>query len=183
MLSGVSAGVAAQLGPDVLAEAPPPLRAGVGFLLVLGAGAALLYRYEAFIDRATDACLEKPLQAVIYGVMAHGGVVFVGGYLLSQLARIGAGSVLVAIAASTAVGLGLLALAGLGFTVVGTGITDAAGSRQPWTGLVVGAGLAAAAAVVTPVVAAALLWVVVVSVGVGGATRRWFHSDAVSQRA
>lgn len=182
MLLGVSAGAAAQLDPGTLVDAPPPLRAGAGFLLVLGAGAALLYRYEAFVDRSTDACLEKPLQAVVYGVMAHGGVVFVGGYLLSQIGRIGAAGPLVAWAALVVVAAGLLALAGLGFTVVGTAVTDAAGSRQPWTGLVIGAGIAATAAVVSPLVAGVVLWVVVVSVGVGGATRRWFHSDAVSAR-
>jgi len=182
MLLGVSAGTVAQLDPGTLVDAPPPLRAGAGFLLVLAAGAVLLYRYEAFVDRATDACLEKPLQAVVYGVMAHGGVVFVGGYLLSQIGRLGAAGALVAQAAFLVVALGWLALGGLGFTVVGSSITDAAGSRQPWTGLVIGAGFAAVAAVVEPVVAGVALWVVVASVGVGGATRRWFHSDATSRR-
>jgi len=181
MLSGV-AGTVAQLDPGVVADVAPPLRAGAGFLLVLAAGAALLSRAGSFVDRATDACLEKPLQAVVYGAMAHGGVVFVGGYLLSQLGRLGAGA-LAARAAFLLVAVGLLALAGLGFTVVGTAVTDAVGSRQPWTGLVVGAGVAAVAAVVTPVVAGAVLWVAVASMGVGGATRRWFHSDAVSARA
>lgn len=183
MSLGAAAGVAAQLDPEALLGASPPLRAAAGFLLVLGAGAALLYRYEPFVDRATDASLEKPFQAVVYGLMAHGGVVFIGGYLLGQLARLEGIAVVAGVAALLAVSLGWLALGGLGFTVVGTGITDTAGSRQPWTGLVVGAGIAAVAAVLTPLVAGALLWLAVASAGVGGATRRWFHSDAVSERA
>jgi hypothetical protein len=78
---------------------------------------------------------------------------------------------------SLAAGIGaVFALAGLGFLVVGTLVTELNGPRQPWTGLVVGAAASAVAWLVLPTLAGVVAWFLVTAVGIGGATRKWVHA-------
>jgi MFS family permease len=68
-------------------------------------------------------------------------------------------------------------LAGLGFAVVGTLVTDVRGRRRPWQGLVLGAIISAVGWLLLPFLGGVLAWVLVASFGIGGPTREWFHSD------
>lgn len=176
-LSGLVAGsgvVAAQpVGPSVVVDAPEEARAVASFLLVVAFGAALLYRYDGAVDRSVEAFLERPLAAVVYGVMAYVLVAFVGAYAFSQLARLGVDLVPVVVV----VGAVTVALAGFGFAVVGTGVTDVLGARRPWKGLVVGGVISAVGWLLLPLLAAFVTWAVIAAVGIGGAARRWVHDE------
>jgi len=172
-LPGVVAGQ--PVDPTVLAEASGAVRAAASFAAVLLVGGGLLARYGGFVDRSVDASLERPRVAVVYGVMAFGLVAFVGGYAISQLGRLDVGASLPAVGLAVT-GLAVLVLAGLGFLVVGTLITDVRGGRRPWQGLVLGAALSAVGWLLLPLVGGLIVWVLVASFGVGGPTREWFHT-------
>lgn len=177
-LAALPARVAAQpLDPVAAARSSVTVRVVGAFLLVLLFGGIVLYRSEEFVDRAVDASMEKPLTSVVYGVFAQGGVVFLGGYVWSQLARIGAVGSLAGNIGGILVLVASLALAGLGLTVVGAGITEAAGERQLWPGLVIGAGAGAAAWLAPTLLVGAAVWVVLVGLGIGGPTKNWIHSQ------
>lgn len=170
------------VGPETILGASGPVRAAAAFLLVLVAGVALLSVDEAFVDRSLDATVTDPLRAVAYGLAAHMVVLFVGGYAFSQLARL-AGAVPFVLALSVLlVVVPLVVLAGLGFAVVGGAVVEIAGASGPWSGLVLGAAAAALAALAEPPLLGAAAWVLVVSAGIGGATRRWFHGTAGTSR-
>jgi hypothetical protein len=172
---------AAAIDPSVVVEAPGEVRAAGSFVAVLLFGGVLLYRYGGFVDRSVDASMERPRVAVVYGLMAFALVAFIGGYALTQLARFGAGGpVLAGVAAA---GLAALVLAALGFLVVGTLLTDMEGRRRPRYGLVLGAGLSAVGWLLLPPVGGAVVWVLLAAFGVGGATRRWFHTPRRVDRA
>lgn len=164
------------LGPSVVTDAPASVRAVASFVLVLLFGGALLYRYEGFVDRSVDSSKERLLVSVVYGVIAYGLVGFAAAYLYSQVARLG-GGVTVSTVAVAVVGLAVATLAGLGFVVVGTLLTELQGPRQPWTGLVVGAAVSAVTWLALPLTAAVVAWLVVTAVGIGGATRKWVHAS------
>jgi hypothetical protein len=160
-----------------LSEMSGAVRAVVAFLLVLLLGGTLLWRFEPFVERSVDASMAQPLRSTAYGVAAHVVVVFAGVLLASKLAQYpiagwnpaGVGLVL---------GLLVLVLVGsLGFTVVGSTVVELGGQPSRWVGLVVGACLAGGIAVVTPTVAW-VAWLVVGSVGIGGAVRRWVNASA-----
>jgi hypothetical protein len=172
-------GVAAAqpLGPSVVADAPPSARAVASFVLVLLAGGLLLTRYGGFVDRSVDSSKERLLVSVVYGGIAYGLVAFACVYAYSQLARLGVGGAVLSTVAVGAVGAILVAMAGLGFVVVGTLLTELGGQRQPWTGLVVGAAVSAVAWLALPLVAAVVAWFVVTAVGIGGSTRKWVHAE------
>lgn len=165
------------LGPSAVTDAPASIRAVASFVLVLVFGGALLYRYEGFVDRSVDSSKERLLVSVVYGTIAYGLVGFAAAYLYSQVARLGVGGVAVSTVAVAVVGLAVATLAGLGFVVVGTLLTELQGQRQPWTGLVVGAAVSAVAWLALPPVAAVVTWFVVTAVGIGGATRKWVHAS------
>ena len=161
----------------VLSGTSSVVRAAVAFLLVLLLGGTLLWRFEPFVERSVDASMAQPLRSTAYGVAAHVVVIFAGVLLASKLAQY-------PIAgwnpAGVGLALGLLVLVvvgSLGFTVVGSTVVELGGQPSRWVGLVVGAGIASAIAVVTPTVAW-VGWLVVGSVGVGGAVRRWVHASA-----
>lgn len=166
----------AGVDPTVAVDAPGPVRATAAFLFLLVAGAALVSTRPGLVERATDATLDRPLAAVVYGAVAHALVVLLGGYGVSQLVRVApAGPVATAALALVALALGVLAT--LGFVVVGAALTEVAADRNPWTGVVVGASLGAVLALLPVVPLGAAAWLAVASVGIGGTTREWVHAD------
>lgn len=167
---------AQSVDPVAAFRSSAPVRVVVAFLLVLLVGGLLLSRDEAFVDRAVDASMANPLVSLVYGVFAQGGIVFLGGYVWSQIARIGSAGALAGRVGAAFVLLFSLALAGLGLTVVGAGITEAAGDRQLWPGLAIGATLGAAAWLAPTLASGLVVWVLLVGLGVGGPTRNWIHS-------
>lgn len=175
---GALPGVAAAQPVDTgaLAGASGAVRAAASFGLVLLVGGGLLYRYGEFVDRSVDASMNRPHVAVVYGAMAFGLVALVGGYAVSQLARAGLGGTGLVLAGGGAAALVGLVLAALGFLVLGTLITDLRGNRRPRHGLVLGAALGAAGWLLLPLVGGALAWLLLAAFGIGGPTRRWFHT-------
>ncbi|WP_327053924.1 hypothetical protein [Halomicrococcus gelatinilyticus] len=170
---GPGAAAARPIGPSVVVDAPGRVRAAASFLLVVAFGGVLLYQYDSVVDRSVEAFLERPLAAAVYGVLAYALVGFLGTYAYSQMARIGVDVATV----SAVVGGVVLALAGFGFVVVGTTVTDVFGARRPWTGLVVGGALSAAGWLLLPLLAAVVAWTVLAAVGIGGPARKWVHAD------
>jgi len=175
LLPGV---VASQpLDPTAVADVSTPIRAVGSFLLVLLFGGSLLTFSEGFVDRSVDASMESPLRSIAYGALAQIGLVLVGTYAVGQLAGLGSGNPIVGLVAFWVLALAWLALAGFGFTVVGAGLTEAAGTRQLWSGLAIGAAIAAFVWMLPTVLLGALASVVVVSIGIGGPTKRWLHAS------
>lgn len=176
----VDRGVPLQAGDlATVTDASGVVRASVAFVLVLVLGGAFLWRFGPFVERSIDASMDRPLRSTAYGVAAHLVVVFGGVLLASKLSQYPVFGVNPA-ALGLALGLFLLLLVGsLGFTVVGSTVVELGGQPSRWVGLVVGALIAGGIAVVTPTVAW-VAWLVVVSMGVGGAVRKWVHASAVS---
>lgn len=164
------------LDPVALTEAPSVVWAVASFALVLLFGGVLLYRDEGFLERSVDASLERPWVAVIYGLMAFGFLLFAGGYASSQLARLGSTGGTLSMVALGVAGVAALVLAALGYLVLGTLITDLQGSRRPWHGLVLGAGISAVGWLLLPLLWGLAAFVLLAAFGVGGPTRRWFHT-------
>lgn len=168
------------LDPTAVAAAPPEVRAVGVFLAVLLGGGALLWRYEPFVDRSVVSSRDRPLVSAAYGVAAHVVILFAVFYLgarLSQFELLGQNTAVLGLVFGAVV---VMLVAALGFTVVGATIVELGWGRNPWTGLVVGAGLASGIAVAASTLAGGL-WVAVVSVGIGGAVRKWFHASAVGE--
>ena len=169
--------VAQPVDPTAIADVATPIRVVVAFVSVLLFGGALLVRSEGFVDRSVEATMEYPLKSLGYGALAHGLVAFFGLYGLSQLTAIGVGGSLLTTAGLAVIAVVWLVLAGLGFVVVGSALTDAAGDRQLWPGLAIGATIGAAVWMLPTVLLALGAWTVVVSMGIGGPARRWFHDS------
>lgn len=162
--------------PTAVTEAPGPIRGAVAFVGVSLLGLVLVRRFGAFLDRSIEASMDRPLWSVAYGLAGHAVVAFASVYLASQLAQlptsgwnagvvgVGAGLLLYAVASS------------LGFTVVGSVVVALRSEERWWAGPLVGALLAGIAAVVPPP-AGWLVWFVVVSIGIGGPVRKWFHAS------
>lgn len=175
--AGASVAAAGVLDPAVLLDASGPARAAASFLLVALFGAGLLARREALVHRAVDRTADGSPVAVVYGLMAFALVGFVGGYLLTQVGRVGVGGTTLLWAVIALVGAAVLVLAALGYTVVGTWLTQIEGARRPWPGVVVGAVLSALPWLVLPPLFAALAWFVLAAVGLGSSTRTWVHGE------
>lgn len=166
------------LGPSAVVDAPGPARAVAAFALVATLGLVLLWRYGAFVDRSTDASVARPLSSLVHGVAAHAVIAFGAVYMATQLAGF---DVLGRNAGAVGLLLGLLLalLAGsLGFTVVGSTLAGLGGALPRWSGPVVGAVIAGVAGLLDPL-HGGFIWFVVVSMGIGGAARRWLHADEV----
>jgi hypothetical protein len=172
------------LDPTAVFDAPPEVRAGIAFATVLALGGLLVLRFGPFVERSIDATRSRPLASTVYGVAAHLVVLFVVFYLgvrLSRFELFGQSTGLLGPAFGVA---SVLATGALGFTVVGSTVVEVGWAPDRWAGLVVGAGLAGLIAVLSSSVAfalAAVLWVLVVSMGIGGAVRRWLTASAVSE--
>lgn len=175
-LNGVSV-VAQSLGPSVLVDVPGSYRAVGSFVLVLLAGALVLYRSERFVDHSIDASMEKPHISLLYGFIAFGLVVFVGLLALSQLTQLGITVPVVSYVAIGLIGLAMVLLAGLGYAVLGARLTELWGPRQAWNGLVFGAALSAVGWLLLPIIAGTVTWVAGASLGIGGPVREWIHEE------
>lgn len=178
------AGLALGALPGVTGAAPPDpsivvgitwLRVIVAFLLVLPFGGVILVRYGGLLDRSVDASMERPFVSLVYGVGAHLAIFFAAGVFSTQLASAGVGEDALFVGSTVVLGAVLLTLAGLGFAVVGMILTGLQGERRPWHGLVVAAAVGAIGLLVVPV--GLVVWVLVVSIGIGGPTRRWVHAE------
>lgn len=175
----VGPGVAAAqpVDPTAMADAPAFVRGAGSFLLVSLFGGVVLARREPLVDRAVDDVMGRPSVSVLYGLVAFVLVLFAGFYASDLLGRVGvAATPLGYVAIAILVG-GVSTLAGLGYVVVGTLLTDLHGGRRPWYGLLLGAALSAVGWVALPVPAAFAVWVLVAAFGVGGRTRTWIHSE------
>lgn len=161
------------LEPSAVTELSAPARAITGSGLVLVFGAVVLAATESLIDRSVDASLKSVPRSVFYGLSVHFVLLFAGAYIISQIAR-HVGGVQVVLGLT---GIGLMTAAGLGFTVVGSALTELTGDRRPWLGLGIGTAIAAASLLVLPLVLGITVWVLVVSVGIGGSAREWFHAS------
>lgn len=161
--------------PSSVLELPGMVRGPAAFAVILLLGAGILWRHDGLVDRSIDAAIDRPLSSLGYGVAAHATIVFFGAYAASQLGQVTlSGQSLWLVG----VWLGLLVLAGvaaLGFTVAGTAIVEYGLERRRREGLVVGAAIAGLAALADPLVGG-LVWLVVVSTGIGGHVRVWFHA-------
>lgn len=138
--------------------------------------AGFLARREADVHRAVDLLREGSPIMIVYGVLAFGLVAFIGGYLISQLGRVTTSAALfrpiVLLFCFAAV-----VLAGFGYLVVGTWLTELEGTRRPWSGAVIGAGLSAVPWVFLPLLPAVLGWILLAAVGLGNVTRAWVHGE------
>lgn len=161
--------------PTLVLDLPGLLRALVAFATVLLLGAGLLWRYDGLVDRSMDASIGRPLSSLGYGVAAHATIAFFSVYAASQLGPLtlsgrSLGSV------GLVLGVIILAvIAALGFTVVGTAVVELGGTRPRWYGLVLGAVIAGLVALIDPLIGG-FVWLVVVSTGIGGQVRAWFHA-------
>ncbi len=164
-------------GLDLVAVAGTPwFRALAAFLLVVPAGFAVLGRYSDVVDRSVEASLESPFVSVVYGFLAHLVLFFVAGVFSTQLANAGLDPVVLRVGSSATLGVIFLALAGLGFAVLGTWLVDLRGEGQRWHGFVAVAAVGAGVWLL-PSIAGLLLWILLASAGVGGPTRRWIHAE------
>ncbi|PSP98258.1 hypothetical protein BRC94_08870 [Halobacteriales archaeon QS_5_70_17] len=172
--TSLTAAVAGQpIDPKTILATTGPVRAAGSFLLMVVLGAAVLRLFEADVDAAIDASLDRPVTSTIYGLIAHGSVGVATAYAYSFVASAGT----LAAAGLAVVALAWLIVAAVGFLVTGGVITGAVGSTQPWTGLVFGAAIAAAAWLLPSVAAGVAVWFVAVSLGIGGRTREWVHAS------
>lgn len=169
---------AAQIGdPSALLELSGPAYAVLSFLAILATGAGLLVRREPGVDLAVDRAVRGLPLAAVYGIIPFAAVAFVGGYVVSQGARVGVTSRLLVQTLGALVAVAMVALAGLGYLVVGAYATELEGERRLWVGAVVGAALSALPWLLLPLVPALVAWIVVAAVGLGGTTQRWVHGE------
>lgn len=161
--------------PTAVLDAPGLVRGLAAFGVVLVLGAGIRWRYAGMVDRAIDASAAKPLSSLGYGVAAHLTIVFFSFYAASQLAQLTFSGWSLAGVGVLAGVLILAAVAALGFTVVGTAALSTRWEVGPWHGLLAGAVAAGVIALAEPLLAA-MLWVILVSTGIGGPVRRWFHA-------
>jgi hypothetical protein len=169
---------ATQIGdPSALLELAGPAYAVLSFLAILVAGVGLLIRREPGVDLAVDRAIRGLPLAAVYGIIPFAAVVFVGGYIISQGARVGVANRLLVQTPGVLVVVATVVLAGLGYLVVGVFLTELEGNRRLWTGAVVGATLSAIPWVLLPLAPALAVWIVVAAVGLGGTTQRWVHGE------
>lgn len=161
--------------PSMLLETPW-LRMLLSFLLVVPVGWAMLVRYEGLVDQWREASMDRPFVSLFYGLFGHILVVFVGGVVWLQLLSLGVDLTALLVVGAVALGAVMLGLAGLGFAVVGTSLTELGGMGHRWHGLVVVATVGAVGWVL-PVVGGLAVWSLLVAAGIGGATRKWVHSE------
>lgn len=160
-------------GPGALVALSGPTQAALSFVFVLAVGALLASQRGPTVDRAIDRTLDGSPAAVVYGVMAFALVVFLGGYLVTQVSRVGgeAGR----LGGTLVVGAAVLALAGYGYLVVGAYLTEIEGERRVFHGAVVGAALSAVPWLLLSTPFAVGVWLLVAAVGLGSPTRHWIH--------
>lgn len=161
--------------PTSLFDLPGVVRGSVAFALVITIGAGLLWRYGALVERSIVASIDRPVSSLAYGLAAHLTIVFFGVYAASQLGQITVSGRSIAGVGLWAVVAVLAVVAALGFTVVGAAVVELRWGPRRWHGLLLGASTAGVAGLVDPL-AGGLVWLVVVSTGIGGPVRNWFHA-------
>lgn len=172
LLPGVASAI--PLEPSALADLSALVRATVGAGIVLVVGAGFLTTRNSLVDRSIDASLKSLPSTVFYGLAVHFVFLFAGAYIISQITRVMSGLEVVVYGIT---GIGLMTAAGLGYTVVGAAITQMAGERRTWLGLAIGTALAAGALLILPFIWSIGAWILIVSVGIGGSAREWFHAS------
>jgi hypothetical protein len=170
-------GPPAQLGGPALGEVSGVTLAAGSFVLVLAVGTALANYRGRTVDRAVDRTLDGSPLAVVYGLIGFGLVAVIGAYVLSQAAQVGLGGPVLGIAAAVVVGGALATLAGFGYLIVGTVLTEFEGARRPWLGAVIGAVLSALPWLLVPPLPALAVWTLVAAVGLGSPTRHYVHAE------
>lgn len=168
---------AQSIDPSTVVDLPAPVRALGSFVLVLLFGGIVVYRYGEFVDHSVDVSMDRPVLSVVYGAIAYGLVLFLSGYTLSQLSRLGVASTAVLTGLVAVVSVVVLVISGLGYAVVGTRLTELGGERRPWYGLVVGAAASALPWLFLQPIAGLAAWLAVAAVGIGGPTREWIHES------
>lgn len=168
------------VGLRTVADAWWPLRAVAAFLVVLALGGLLVRRYGPLLNRSIDASRDRPLSSLGYGLAAHAVVAFAAVYLADKFGKWAVFGGVGALVGPLVGVLVALVAAAVGFTVVGTSIVELRGDRHLGAGLVLGSALAGAIVAMASL-ASAFVWFVVVSMGIGGAVRRWLHASAVSE--
>ncbi|MFB6184192.1 MAG: hypothetical protein ABEI96_06515 [Haloarculaceae archaeon] len=176
LVAFTGSGAAQTVGVSTITGQPIYVRALGAFVLVLAVGSVLLVQYGSFLDRMTTSMAEGHYSTVVYGLLAQGAILFFGGYGLSQVVRIGGGSHATGIL-MVIVGVLLLILSGAGFAVVGARITEFRGERDLRYGVVLGAVLGGLALAIPSFVVATLVWMLLVAIGVGASTKKWFHGS------
>lgn len=161
--------------PTAVLDLPGLVRGAAAFGVVLVLGAGLLWRFNGLVDRSISASMDRPLSSLGYGIAAHATIAFFGAYAASQLGQLSvSGRTLGGVGVWVAIVL-LAVVAAVGFTVVGVAVVEVGLERRREFGIVLGAVLAGGAAVVEPLFGG-LVWLVVVSTGIGGSVRVWFHA-------
>lgn len=162
---------------SVFVDGPGVVRAVASFVAVGVAGAAFLLREEAFVDRAVDDTMERPMIAVVYGLIAFVLALFLALFVTNLVASFGVAGTPISYVASVVLIGGVVIVGGLGYLVVGTLLTDVLARRQPWQGLLAGATLSALGWLALPTLPGLGAWVLVAAIGVGGPTRTWLHRE------
>ena len=178
-LPGVAS--AQPLDPTAVVDVAPIFRALASVVLVGSFGALVLVRRAVLVDRAVDDTMGNPTVAVVYGLGAYAFVLFAALYANNLVLQLGVADTPLAAVAAVVIAGGVALLAGLGYVVVGTLLTDLYGVRRPWQGLLVGSALSAVGWLVLPVLPAFAVWVLLGAFGVGGPTRTWFHGERTVQ--
>jgi quinol-cytochrome oxidoreductase complex cytochrome b subunit len=170
-------GAAQALDPALLTEPSGAIRAVASFGLVLVFGAVVLARYGEIVDASVSVSMGHPGISLLYGCIAYALVVVVGTIGILQFNQLGVLNGAILLAAAAIVATAVLVLAGLGYAVVGAWLTGLYGSRNPWNGLVFGAGLGALGWALLPPIPGALVWIAIGAVGIGGPVRGWIHDE------
>lgn len=153
-----------------------PVRAVAAFLLVLAIGGILLSVRAEFVDRSIDLSMDRPVASLLYGIIAYVLMGFLGGIAILQTTQLGMGTQLLITVGLVVVALALLVVGSLGYVVLGTGVTELFGERNPWNGLVFGAAIGAVGWIVFPGLVAGAVWLVGAAAGIGGPMRAWMHA-------
>lgn len=154
-----------------------PLRGVLSALVVLALALAVLRLRGPTVDRAVDRTAEGSPVAVVYGLVAFGLVALVGGYGLSQVARVGVGAWVLRPAGVAVVGGALATLGAFGYLVLGVYLTDLVGGRSPLLGALCGAVVSALPWLVLPALPALGGWMLLAAVGLGAPARRYIHGE------
>lgn len=175
VLPGIAA--AQSVGQSVVPDASPVVRAVGSFVLVGVVGAAFLARHSDVVEEAVDDTTDRPAAAIAYGMFAYVVVAFASLFVTNLLIQAGVAATPLAYLVVAVPVVGLLALGGLGFAVVGALVTELAGPRRLGLGVLFGAVVSAVAWLALPLLPAFVAWLLVAGFGIGGRTRTWIHNE------
>lgn len=175
-MAGLTGSMLLQLtDPTTMFELPGYVRGPAAFGLVLVVGAVVLRRYDRLVDRIIATSIDRPLSSLAYGVAAHLTVLFFGVYAASQIGQAAPANSSIAGVGLWAAAVVLAVAAAIGFTVVGVAAVELRWERRRRYGLLLGAVIAGLAGLTDPLLGG-VVWLVVVSTGIGGPVRNWFHA-------